>query len=1323
MTSKKTIRWIARVLFVWMSTIWPAQVQWALAQSVPQIPNVPPGQYDIQNAITNRQEDVQTESTQINRRAQKLSNGWVDPSTVRSAPTNATTDGVPVRSPRSTTDDTPVRTKDPITVQDSVTAAQRSSDFGQQIFNSVPRPDPSTVSFDKPGPENKTQPGKVNIREVIPSYSQTELEEMKATGKRLYEDTTTENNSPGLLMQAAEQNNRNMRRAGCRKTDFTLLERQNITQASSDATQRILKVEFYDIKKEPIPNTNPVQYNITYTKTTYKKGNIKLSFATIGGTEQQWWDMVGDDFGILYTYTPYTQPKNRNFFTYNHQIAVKQGGVITVYPNAVASYGSAQDAFTTVPAVQIPYGVDEVYVSADLYRTEVNYFDPGIGNTCPPDPPNTCEVASIGGDVLRWCGNSPGANIYNMYDDTANPTEERYGRNVASDALSNSLRKDYRSDNALLTGVNKGYTASQQYPDLVGQCERRTISSKTLSIDTSYDNQDIYTCSEALINPYPNGCPNIKRVFGLSALTDQNFLTVRAFQKVKQPIIDPKTGKQALDANGNPMWTYTKQPANVSGPIQINVPVMGASQCVLGNNTPTGKCSNESVPDKEEYILEYDHTPAALDPKQYVVNGVYIPQGGTASVSFYGRPTDGWTPTGSATADGTYAQVRVMARVYQVTINQFSGCEDYMNYVADGICQGAKLTCLETSPTRTVGDVTFGPGLPNAGIVDVLKAWGTDASEVFPNYSDPDSGDPTDSGAPIKLLDDPMCWQAKGETFTACYVMPNNGNVLTQFTRNGQIWATDCDKTPDPNGVPLIASPTCRKVTGMADCDSRWFGLFTRTCYNPTIAYDCGDHVNSKFDVTVDEKADFCSGAIRCMGTECHRPNLVGDSRTDFVQATAGLSSLDMGKMDMVCAETGEKPTSADQQCTPMIFGGKSRYCKIPIGSDIGITPNCCTEAKKAAGQADVTWWQYLKLTFYTYKILDNKAFKTFVFDYSASYPYTAASKTFGSVSQPITDMYKTSADFVQQNMVKPFTNFIDNLAQKFIGRGVFNPGETPIDSPSKGSNVFDFIDNFEQEIYKNIYNSLPQGLADMIFSKDAAGKITLQLLPESIILAFEIYAWLSLIGHIIFACKEEEFQWGLDNKLRLCSFAGTCCSKKLPLIGCIEKRQLYCCYKSIAARVIAEQIVKKNLDGKHPYGYKTSFGGGKLKKCSINCMGFGPDNLSNVDWSQVDLSEWTDALIQSGILNPNNLQADFGVTSTGVTQSNALARQNVNLPQLDQADSPALKNSEILQSNVSTLTSMTQELRAKTPCYIDPKKMPMYDPACDQILLNQGNN
>jgi len=1226
---------------------------------------------------------------------------------------NLAPDNTPVRSPRtiSNPDDASLAAKQAARVQtrsqqEMVSNAEAGKSIGLSNYR---RSDvqSNNVNTNRADPGvNQTTTGRTNLTEMIPGFSNQAVSDLQQKGASYYNDPTS-------LQSDAVQNQRNLRRDGCRNTQFTLLSRQNLSAAAGGADNRILKVEFFDLTKQPIPGTNPVEYQTVTTPSTFKKGTINISKPTLGGVASVTWDRIDDTYAIRYTYTPYSNPKNRNFFTYNHRVGVSYGGSIAPM-DVVASYGTPNDGWTPAIYSQIPYGVTAVYLTADLYQTKVSYNDPG-GNPCPSDPPSTCEVPSLnGGDTIRWCPGSPGANVALMYDDSANPSQDAYGRNMNMAMNANASRKDYSNDPSLRAGVTTllNAPASDKAKELIGSCSRDSISHIELQRGSTYGVPDMQMCSETLVNPMPNGCDSIKRSFGLAYVGEQNYLIVRAFSKVKIPIIDPATGKQAKDSNGNPLYTYRKDLANVSGDILTNFSIMGAAVCP-GNSY----CSTEKLPDdplgtSEGYYLEYTHTPMGGDPTQYAFNNVYAQAGASSNFTDYGTADKNWLPVGTVTADGTLHEVRLMASVYSIPVNQFAGCEKYMAYVADGFCQGGKLTCTDTAPTRTVGGVTFGPSLPNHGIVDLLKKWGTSSSAVLaPNYDNGDAADPTPNGPPIVMLDDPMCWAAKAEPFTSCSTMDVSASGMTLFTKNGtEQWATDCNLATDDNGQPLAASSSCKRVTAYDSCDSRFMGLFSGQCYNQTDAYDCGTPKQSNIPVIVDEYGDACTGAIRCLGTECHRPNLAGTGNADFAKAASAMEAANQMVADTVCLETGDAPTSVDQTCTPSVFGGKSMYCKIPIGSNIGITPNCCREAKKAAGGAP-SWISYLQAMFVLNKIAKEKGVYTAI---ENSDIYNQISRSFGEVAQPVTDVYQSASSWVTDNITSPFRAGFDTL----FGKGATNPlADQNIGGASKLPNVSGMINDFTQTLYGGVNDVLTQvggqDLAGMVF-QGSPGNLALTAGVQDLVMVFQVYSIASLIGHIIFACKQEEFEWAMNDRWRLCTFVDTCCSKKVIFIGCVEKRQLYCCYKSIAARVISEQIVKKNLTGTKPWGFRTKANGGRLGGCRTNCGGLSPTELAVVDWSQVDLTEWTDSLVESGLMNVADPTTNYGISQNKIQPTMVIGRTPDAQNQYDNTV-PAVKSAEILSNNMNTVNDFNQTLRDPSVqnCYVDNNKMPFTYPGC----------
>lgn len=1304
-TRERVVKAVGRGMLTWAVMGMPFMSFAGYAQGLPD-QDMTTQQRD--SAVLERRVDDATSDSLINRRAAKLLSGRY-------------ADGVEIRGPRVDSEEAPIRDPKIIadpdaaaqaqrqyeragvrSVEEIVTGAEAGGAIGRSTFQRADMANQvNTTDRVEPG-SNQTGVGRANLTEVMPGFNKSEADELGALGNALY-------SNPALTKEASEGNRRNLRRDGCRTTEFVLRDRQNIDLAPSSANHRVLKVEFFDLVKEPIPGTNPVEYQTITKPSTHKGGLLNLQVATLGATSTVYWEKVSDTHTVKYTYTPFSSSKGRNYFTYNHWLAFSAGGAVQRITGPFASYGSPADSFKPVINYTAPVGATAVYLSADLYQTKVTYSEPVAGTPCAPDPPEVCQVPSIGGDTIRWCPGALGANIASLYDDVQNPSADRYGKTFNDQIAANGDRKDYTSDPSIRAGVMTGVNASSsaKADELIGQCRRDGVSRIEVVQGGSYAIPNMQLCSETLVNPFPDGFKGIRRSFGLSFIGDHNYLTVKAFNEVKVPIMDPFTGKQVKDAEGHLLFTYKKELANVEGALDVSFPIMGASMC-----PGQGRCSTE-IPDdprggSEGKYLEYIHYPMGGDPKSYAFDGVTAQLGATGGINDFGSPSQQWLPSGTAIGDGTLHEIRFVAKAYSVTINTFAGGEKYMDYVADGYCRGGKLTCTDTAPTRTVGGVTFGPNLPNHGIVELLKNWGTDASTTMPpEYDNGSSPEPVPNGPAIKMIDDPMCWVADAEPFTSCSTMNTESGTLRSFLRDGQQWATDCNLVTDDKEVPLENSTTCKRVPSADSCDTRFKGPFTGQCYNPTIAYDCGETIESNIPVIVEELGDSCSGAMRCLGTQCHRPNLAGTSGGDFVRAVSAMEAVNAMVDDMVCLETGEPPTSVTQACTPYIFGGNPMYCKIPIGNEVGLTPNCCKEAQKGAKSAP-SWMEYLQAVQALAKIAQRMGVMEAM---QGADIYNQISSFFGEIRAPVVDAYANASQFVTDKFVTPFRAGFDNL---------FGGSASPVgiaDAP-KGMGVSNLIDGFQQQLMSGLNHILTQiggpDLAGMVIQSSPTGSLEFTAGMQNLMFAFQIYSIARLIGHIIFACKPEEYEWGMQDKWRLCTFADSCCNKKVFLLGCVEKRQLYCCYKSIAIRVISTQIITKNLAGSRPRGFRSANDGSTLGGCNINCGGFTAFELAAVDWSQVDLTEWTDALIESGQLNPSDPRTNYGVTKNQVKETMVVGRDVDPLGNFT-TQVPALKSAELLGKNTEELMGNTQTLRELGEhCFdADKRKMPFTYPGC----------
>ena len=133
---------------------------------------------------------------------------------------------------------------------------------------------------------------------------------------------------------------------------------------------------------------------------------------------------------------------------------------------------------------------------------------------------------------------------------------------------------------------------------------------------------------------------------------------------------------------------------------------------------------------------------------------------------------------------------------------------------------------------------------------------------------------------------------------------------------------------------------------------------------------------------------------------------------------------------------------------------------------------------------------------------------------------------------------------------------------------------------------------------------------------------------------AFDPYSFAAAVAIQIISqylqCAPNEQQLAMKKDQRLCTYAGSYCSKRF-LGVCLEKKESSCCYNSRLARIINEQgraqIGKTYGDPKNP-----------------NCSGFTPDQLQALDFSKMDLAEFFEEIVpknlDTNLLNARAVQA-----------------------------------------------------------------------------------
>jgi len=409
------------------------------------------------------------------------------------------------------------------------------------------------------------------------------------------------------------------------------------------------------------------------------------------------------------------------------------------------------------------------------------------------------------------------------------------------------------------------------------------------------------------------------------------------------------------------------------------------------------------------------------------------------------------------------------------------------------------------------------------------------------------------------------------------------------------------DTCGDLENNPACAFVRQECIEGAQDPDSG-------QCYAWTVVYDCGFDVDLAGDMST-VIAMVCEGAIRCLGLECIEGQFDPNSQ-DFARAAAMLQATQYIASDLDCDDA----TSGG--C--LIFAGDHLDCKKALGGWV----DCCVQPE------GVSLVDYIKLLTNAYSMT------------TANWNIAA----FGPLStNPLNGIFPSLSDawdFTSRMFTAAWDSLLGNTAE--------------VATSAAGQGLTQTLIN---AAYHWTAEHFPSLAAELFTYNAGTGLASFAPLLQNVIPFLQFLMWmytiyniLDILVHIIWACEEEEFELGAKRQMKVCHFVGSYC--KTEVMGfCIEKRDSYCCFNSPLSRILQEQV--RLQTGR-------SWGTGK----EPDCGGLRPTELAEVDWDQVDLSEWL-ALLSIAGEAPN--QRDLSLA--GLTGSGSQFTFGGNTERLDAAE------------------------------------------------------
>ena len=413
-------------------------------------------------------------------------------------------------------------------------------------------------------------------------------------------------------------------------------------------------------------------------------------------------------------------------------------------------------------------------------------------------------------------------------------------------------------------------------------------------------------------------------------------------------------------------------------------------------------------------------------------------------------------------------------------------------------------------------------------------------------------------------------------------------------------------------------------------------------CYVDEYDYECGEEVEVT-NTDIQREYD-CGQELSCMGSDCSE-GATESGMADFSQAVA--------MTQMMEAFSGDAQCDPDNPADCVLFTGEFMWCKKVLGG----AQNCCD------GPSGPSLTEYITMLRAGRKALEGlqniEQFNTMSQPITGAWNYMkeGASSAYDSASKPVMQTWDKLSN-------RLFTSAPENVEAitSTAESGIQVAGETGAGADAAASEGF--IAGVKQKVANSsaafLEDNFGEAAKEAFFGKpDAAGNYTLGgegaiagNALNFIMAAYMYYAIAMMIIQVVWACEDIEFELSAKKDLRVCSKVGSWCEVDGG-VGCVEKREGFCCFNSPLSRIMNEQIRKQTGEG---------FGDPEAP----NCAGITVETIQTIDWSQIDLSEWIAILSTTGNMPSPDVDemmqqySSGAITGSGSTIANDSDRSDV---------------------------------------------------------------
>ena len=433
---------------------------------------------------------------------------------------------------------------------------------------------------------------------------------------------------------------------------------------------------------------------------------------------------------------------------------------------------------------------------------------------------------------------------------------------------------------------------------------------------------------------------------------------------------------------------------------------------------------------------------------------------------------------------------------------------------------------------------------------------------------------------------------------------------------------------------------------------------FKNTCLLKELTYDCG--YDTEVAVPSDNKEYVCPGAIACMGIDCMNIS-IDSNEQDFNKALGLLQQSQAAANDMSCRAT-DKIIDGQQQYDCDIFPGKQRWCN--NWNIVGMGNDCCSGAPVSGDWAQTTRQvlhlsknEFVKVSSMSGDTLgligiDSSFIQNEVGGDAILYgtvwdmvkKFTPIGKVEGAIMQPITNALNNilphageifagvayyAQDLVVTYLMKRYVMpaLIEGITSALVSAGIAGGAASAGEVIGEGT--------VGQAIQETAVNTLVE-----LGMESAAANAVVGFVAGALSVIGWVYAAYTIgkmvIG-LVTKCDNDEFELQSHIMQKNCDYVGGYCAEKIPLIGCVKHKSAYCCFTSPLSRILNKQI-KFGLN--HCYRLwpnanpACAFGNPHNPNCSAITL----NQLEQVDWTEIDMTEWLELLKASNALSSENI-------------------------------------------------------------------------------------